>query len=92
MSLSPSSSLASSGNMLVAGIPGDDFGAGSAVIMTRDHDGWDRTRVISATVGLDPILGATVECVDGRAGIFECNNIDLVAFLPVHLMGGGPDD
>ncbi len=83
------SSVAASGNTLVAGIPGDDFGAGSATIMTRDHDGWDRTRVISATSGLDPIVGDPVECVNGYAGIFECNNIDLVAFLPVHLMGGG---
>ncbi len=39
---------------------------------------------------LSPILGQTIDCVDGRAGIFECDNIDLLSFLPVREIGGGP--
>jgi len=38
---------------------------------------------------LESLLGETIECVDGRAGIFECDNVDLVSFLPVREIGGG---
>ena len=37
---------------------------------------------------LEKITGETVPCVDGRAGIFECANVDLVSFLPVRDLGG----
>ena len=39
---------------------------------------------------LEKITGETVPCVDGRAGIFECGNVDLVSFLPVRDLGGSP--
>jgi len=38
---------------------------------------------------LERISGEPVPCVDGRAGIFECENIELVSFLPVREIGGG---
>ncbi len=38
---------------------------------------------------LERISGETVRCVDGRAGIFECDNVELVSFLPVREIGGG---
>jgi len=38
---------------------------------------------------LEPILGETIPCVDGQAGIFECEGIELVSFLPVRAIGGG---
>ncbi len=38
---------------------------------------------------LERISGETVPCVDGRAGIFECDNVALVSFLPVREIGGG---
>jgi len=75
--------------IVVAGMPGDDYGAGAAVVLNRLADGWDRSTVRSAARGLDAITGGTVTCDDGWAGIFECDNLDLVAFLPVHEMGGG---
>ncbi|HJO02541.1 MAG TPA: choice-of-anchor B family protein [Acidobacteriota bacterium] len=81
--------LAAKEDLVVAGLPGDDYGAGSAVIMTRLADGWDRSHVLSGARGLPAITGGEVRCVDGRAGIFECDNVDLVAFLPVQAIGGG---
>ena len=39
---------------------------------------------------LERITGETLPCIDGRAGIFECRNVDLVSFLPVHELGGSP--
>ena len=83
------SSLAKRGDLLVAGIPGDDYGAGTAVIMERSFGGWDRVRVVSDARGLDPVLGGPIECADGKASIFPCENFDLISFLPVHAMGGG---
>lgn len=81
--------LAAREDLVVAGLPGDDYGAGSAVIMTRLADGWDRSHVLSGARGLPAVTGGAVECVDGRAGIFECDNVDLIAFLPVQAIGGG---
>ena len=81
--------LAARGDVIAAGLPGDDFGAGTAVIMDRMSDGWSRTRLLTEARGLDAITDGGIECVDGMAGPFECDNIDLVAFLPVHAMGGG---
>ena len=73
--------------LLWLAFPGDDFGAGTAVIMTRLNGGFDRARVLSAPRGLDAITGG-VPCENGRADIFECNQVDLIAYLPVHEMGG----
>jgi len=81
--------IAAKEDLVVAGLPGDDYGAGSAVIMSRLADGWDRSHVLSGARGLPAITGGAVECVDGRAGIFECDNVDLIAFLPIQAIGGG---
>jgi len=83
-----SASVAAHGDLLVAGVPGNDYGAGTAVIMDRDHLGWNRTTVLSNTSGLDPVLGEGVPCVDGKAGPFLCDNVDIVSFLPVNMIGG----
>ena len=82
-------SLAAKGDLLVAGAPRDDFGAGTAVIMERSYSGWDRSKVFSAVKGLDPIVGEGVPCEDGKADLWECSNVDLVAYLPIHKIGGG---
>ncbi len=37
-----------------------------------------------------PQLGVTVPCVGGFAGVFPCSGVDLLAFLPVSGLGGGP--
>ncbi len=82
------SALAVSGDLVVAGVPEDDLGAGSAVIMQRSMGGWDRTRVLSEALAFDPVVGGAVECVDGLAGLFPCENFDLISFLPNHTIGG----
>ncbi len=82
-------SVAARHDTVVAGTPGDDYGAGSALIMSRVADGWATARVASEARGMDAVGGLGLECVNGHAGMFECDNIDLVAFVPVHEMGGG---
>lgn len=83
------SAVAAGGDRVVVGTPGDDFGAGSALILSATADGWATRRVESPARGMDAITGGGLECAGGRAGLFECDNIDLVSFLPVAAMGGG---
>lgn len=82
------SAMAASDETLVVGIPGDDFGAGTALIMTRSLGGWDRTKVLSEVTSFAPITGHTVECADGMVGQFPCRGVDLLSYLPMPAIGG----
>lgn len=80
--------LAMAGDVMVAGMPGDDRGAGTAMIMTRGYEGWDRTKVLSEMKGLPAMGGELVECADGMIDRYPCKGIDLMAFVPFREMGG----
>jgi choice-of-anchor B domain-containing protein len=82
--------MAAYGDTVVAGMPGDDFGAGTAVIMTRSDYGWSSEKVFSPIANYPMVAGtdAGVPCRDGMASSFPCGNVDLLAYLPVHEMGG----
>jgi choice-of-anchor B domain-containing protein len=80
--------LALAGDVMVAGMPGDDRGAGTAMIMTRGYDGWDRTKVISDMKGLPAMTGELLECTDGMIDRYPCKGVDILSFLPVRDMGG----
>ena len=71
------------------GIPGEDYGMGSAAIFERSGGDWTfANRVESeADAGLAAMTGQPEEC-DGQVGAFSCSNVDLVAFLPVGAIGG----
>ncbi|HJO02543.1 MAG TPA: choice-of-anchor B family protein [Acidobacteriota bacterium] len=81
-------SLAVDGDIIVAGVPRVDFGAGQAMILTRTYGGWDRTTVLSDIKALERITGSAVPCDAGQVGHFECAGVDLLAFLPTHEIGG----
>ena len=84
-----SGTVAIGGSVAVAGLPGDDFGAGTAVIFERGDMGWsEQAKVFSEVKGIDPVLGDQIDCTEGEAHVFDCGDIDLVAFLPVHAVGG----
>lgn len=84
--------LAIDGNIAVAGLVGADYGAGTAAIMERDRKTgeWSvKTTVLSkSSPVLDPITGNRVECRNGKAAIFGCNNVDLLSFMPIGKIGG----
>jgi len=82
-------SFAIEGDTMALGAPGKDGGAGVAVIMDRKFGSWSTHVFMSDYKGLDPITGSTVECTDGVADRFTCDNVDLLAFLPLSAMGGG---
>ncbi|NKB89974.1 MAG: choice-of-anchor B family protein [Acidobacteria bacterium] len=80
--------FALAGDTLVAGLPGADFGAGRAVIMSQGYGGWDSSVVISEIKGLEPMTGNVVPCEDGMVGRFGCEGIDLLAYVPSAAIGG----
>ena len=48
-------------------------------------------RTVMAQPGLAPVTGATVPCEDGLAGgTYPCENVELLAFLPIADLGGDP--
>jgi choice-of-anchor B domain-containing protein len=81
--------LAVAGNTLLAGVIGDDFGFGSAVVLERRGESWTEAgRFASESEGMDEVVGERVECASGTAASFSCNEVDLLSFLPVDQIGG----
>jgi len=80
--------LAMAGDVMVVGMPGDDRGAGTAMIMSRGYEGWDRTKVISEMKGLPAMSGELRPCTDGMIDRYPCEGVDILAFVPFREMGG----
>ena len=75
----------------VAGSQGEDFGSGAAYVFERDDasGAWtEQARVIGSDAGPEAVVGRTVACTAGKAALFPCGRVDLVAFLPTHAIGG----
>ena len=77
--------VAAGGGLAVAGLPSDDFGAGSAWV--SDANG--TMRLASEQVGLPAIAGGQIDCEDGVAEGFDCDRVDLLGFLPREELGAG---
>ena len=82
-------SLALGENVAAVGIPGEDYGMGSAAIFDRAGDAWTLANRVESEAGsgLAAMTGEPQTC-DGQVGAFSCSNVDLVAFLPVASIGG----
>ncbi len=77
------------GNLAVVGVNGYAIGAGRALIVARRDGDWvEDTSVTSPPESLPAILGDQVRCTEGEADLWDCNNVDLVSFLPVSAIGG----
>ena len=87
------SSLALAGDMAVVGAGGIDGRAGGAVIRMRGADGAWTTGdlVIGEHRGLPAITGLDddVQCTDNEAAGFECDNVNVISFLPIKDLAGG---
>ena len=87
------STLTISGDVAVVGAGGIDSRAGGAVIVERSAQGeWTGgDLVIGDHRGLPAILGLEEEiaCVDGDASGYECDNVNIISFLPIKEMAGG---
>ena len=83
--------IALAGDVGVIGAGGASRGLGAAMIVERTAGGWTTTATVaSEPESLDPIVGTEVRCEDGSASDWGCDGVDLVSFLPVSDIGGGP--
>ncbi len=74
----------------IAGAAAVDGRAGGAVILERADDGsWaDAAFVVGDHLGFPAIAGDEVTCAENRAASFECENVNVVAFMPIKDIGG----
>ncbi|MEM9666416.1 MAG: choice-of-anchor B family protein [Bacteroidota bacterium] len=84
------SSLAGNADVVVAGLAGADYGAGTAVIFVRDGGDWREAQapVFSTFEALSAVQGELVRCEEGDASGFDCGDMDLISFLPIRDIGG----
>lgn len=73
------------GTLAAVGAPRADFGVGQVVVYENDE--------VTAVLGSEPeefdrVVGAEVPCVDGRAGVWECTEVNLLSYLPVTELAG----
>ncbi|MEE8104844.1 MAG: choice-of-anchor B family protein, partial [Planctomycetota bacterium] len=86
-----SGTLAIGDGIAVAGAPGDDFGAGTAIVFEQDAGGatWsEQGKVFSEIKNFEAAVGSQIDCTEGSAHAFDCNEVDLIAFLPTHTICG----
>ncbi len=79
------------GNGIAAvGDPGADFGMGAVTVLMHDGDAWRRTaRLIVDHDPLPAIRGGEVLCDEGGAAGYDCDHVDLIAFIPREELGAG---
>jgi choice-of-anchor B domain-containing protein len=83
--------LAVAGDIAVVGVP-DILGTGTALAAERRSDGtWEAAAVLrSAPEEFPAVTGQPVSCTSGVAAAFPCGNTELLAYLPISMLGGGP--
>jgi choice-of-anchor B domain-containing protein len=78
-----------SGDVAVVGAAGVDSRAGAAIMLERDGADWsEHDMVVNDLRGYDAINGDEVVCTDNEASAFECNEVNIVSFVPIKDMGG----
>lgn len=79
------SSVAVGESVAAIGMPGHDYGLGSAVVYKKMSEGsWQKITAYNRPVAdLPAVEGAEVECKDGLALVYGCENVDLVSFIPL---------
>ena len=76
-------------DVAVLGAPGADFFEGVGFLFGRTPDGWESEgRIFDEGSELEALVGGEVGCEGGSAGGFGCGEVDLVAFVPTHDLGG----
>ena len=81
--------VAVGGDVAVVGAPGADFFEGAGFLFRRTVNGWaPEGTIVDDAAGLEALRGEEREYEEGEAGGFTCSEVDLVAFVPVHDLGG----
>lgn len=82
--------IAVQGALAAIGVINQDYGEGGVALYTRRPSGtWALAAQLAGDVAsLPAITGANRECSGGKVTIFDCNQVDLMSFLPVSAIGG----
>ncbi len=83
--------IALGADVAVVGAMSQDHGAGTAVIYDRTGGAAQLVghTIASKAEALAPIVGGKVDCTSRKAkNLFDCNDVDLLGFLPVSAIGG----
>jgi choice-of-anchor B domain-containing protein len=85
------SGLAAGAAIVAVGMPGKDFETGTVAVFSRPTDGeWRREAELAPALGTFARVtgGEPLVCTEGTAADFECENMELLSFLPVSEIGG----
>ena len=80
--------LAYDSGVLASGNPDADNGLGTALILAGGPGNWSEGSTVFKENEIEAVLGGQVDCTDGEAAVFGCNEVDLVAYMPVSQLGG----
>lgn len=74
---------------LVVGGPGADFFEGLGYVYARQGgDTWTlQSEVAHEVSGLTALTGEEIRCEEGTAALFNCNQVDILSFIPVKELG-----
>ena len=68
----------------VVGSPRADFEEGVATVYEPKGSTWTATSTLASEVALMTSMGGEkIECTDGTADLFDCNEVDLLSFLSI---------
>jgi choice-of-anchor B domain-containing protein len=78
------------GSLVAIAISNEDYGEGGVVLYSRRPSGtWAVAgHLVGEVSSLPAITGANRECTNGKVQIFDCNQVDLMSFLPISAIGG----
>ncbi len=83
------SAIAVQEEIAVIGASSEDAGEGAAHVFEREGNAWSyRVRLVNDERGFEAIRGEEVRCEDGAAGVWSCDQVDLISFVPIGEMGG----
>ena len=77
------------GSVAAVAMANDDNGAGSVVVYERTGGDWTERAVLkSPPERIASVMGGETRCEEGNAAAFDCDGIDLLAFMNVTDLGG----
>ena len=83
------SSIAGTEQLAVIGSPGANSGDGHAAVLTKGEAmTWQINNWLLPDPPLQPITGSEAPCEEGKSLSYDCEEVDLLAFLPIADFGG----
>lgn len=74
--------LAIASNAVAVGSPSADYEEGLATVFEPSGDGWAAASTLAPEITfLESIRGDQVDCEEGAASMFGCDNVDLISFV-----------